>query len=437
LFTNETAAGAPLGAIFGNLVAGIVAQFASWKWVFGVIAICSALVALAGIFVIPATPPKLAKEALEGQGVRPRATVDWLGGFLVTMGLFALLFALTEGNVVGWSTPWIPALIVVSMVLLALFVAWQAYLERRLASSSSSSSSSTATSGVGSGSGSGSDSNSDVLLLLRPLMKVSMFRRPRFAAAMLIMALMFSSFNGYLVYATYFFQDYQGLSPLQTTLRFVPTGVCGALTALACANLLHVAPTWMLLLFGNVCVSLASLLFALPLPRATSYFAFGLPAMVLSVFGADTTWPTLSLFTSHALPHEDQALGGALVNAMGQVGRAIGLAVATALQTAVMARERRVAVEDVGPVVVGDAASLAGLRAADWFNFATGVVSVLVVGLAFRGSGIVGKAGVDVVESAGKDGVVRPGSRCLVEETAIADEEAATRTSAFSKALNV
>jgi Na+/melibiose symporter-like transporter len=318
--------------------------------------------------VIPSAPPAPSplsftpSSALATKAKSKPASIDWLGAVLVTVGLLALLFALTEGNVVGWSTPYIPALIVVSVVLIALFTVWQWHLERKGGRP--------------------------------PLMKVSIFRNKKFSAAMIIMMLFFSSFNGYLVYATYFYQDYQGLSPLQTTLRFIPTGVAGVVTTVVTAQLLHIVPTYLLLLFGNISVSVSSLLFAVPIPTGTNYFAWGFFAMILSVFGADTTWPSLTLFTSHSLPQEDQAMGGALVNAVGQVGRSIGLAIATAIQTAVMAQQQGRQIQDVGPVLAGDEAGLAGLRAADWFNFGTALVSVSVVLVAFRGSGIVGKAGV-------------------------------------------
>ncbi len=317
----------------------------------------AAAITIAAIAIIP--PPK---HTLHDDGATAKASIDWLGAFLITAGLFALLFSLTEGNVVGWSQPWIPALIVISLALVVLFVFWQRHLER------------TGT--------------------RTPLMKVSVFHSTRFSAAMVIMALFFSSFNGFLVYATYFFQDYQGLSPLDTTLRFIPTGVVGVITAVIVSQLLAVVPTYMMLAVGNLCVSVSCLLFAIPIPDNTVYWAFGFPAMVLSVFGADTTWPSLILFTSHSLSQQDQALGGALVNAMGQVGRAIGLAVATAIQTAVMARERGVSVQEVGRVEQWEWASLAGIRAAEWWNFGLGVSALCVVLVAFRGSGIIGKAGV-------------------------------------------
>ncbi|KAL2256098.1 hypothetical protein VTK26DRAFT_2193 [Humicola hyalothermophila] len=348
------AAGAPIGAVVGNLLGGIVAEYASWKWVFIVIALLALVITAAGAFTIPPS-----KRPLEDDNGPTKASIDWPGAFLITGGLLALLFALSEGNVVGWSTPWVPVLIVVSLILVAAFVFWQRHLEKTQK--------------------------------LTPIMKVSIFRNPQFSAAMVIMTLLFGSFSGFLVYATYFFQDFQGLSPIQTTLRFLPTGITGILTVAVVSQLLARVPAYLLLAVGNACVSISALLFAVPIPPETTYWAWSFVAMIVSVFGCDTTYPCLVLFTSHSLPQADQALGGALVNAMAQVGRAMGLAVATAIQTAVMAKERGVSVEDAGPVKEWDHPSLLGLRAAEWWNFALGISALLVVLVSFRGTGIIGK----------------------------------------------
>ncbi|KAM0330218.1 hypothetical protein ACHAQA_004392 [Verticillium albo-atrum] len=363
------AAGAPMGSIFGNLIAGFIAQYADWKWVFGAKAILAGVVTAAGIFVIPPPPP-----SLHVQQDKAKQTVDWIGGGLITIGVLALLYALTEGNVVGWDRPWIPVIIVVSLLIITAFVFWQRHLEKKGERP--------------------------------PLMKISVFKNKRFSAAMMIMALFFASFNNFLVYATYFFQDYQGLSALQTTIRFIPTGVVGIITAFIVALLLSRVPTYLLLVFGNVSMALACVLFAIPIPSNTSYFAFGLPAMILSVFGADTAWPSLTLFTSKSLPQEDQALGGALINSAGQLGRAIGLAISTAVQTAVMAKSRGVSVEDVGETKPWDGPSLDGLRAANWMNFGYGVSSLLLVLFVFRSSEIVGKAEPQTGRSGGEEGIM-------------------------------
>ena len=343
----------------------------------------AAAVSFAAMAIIP--PPK---HTLHDEGLTVKDSVDWVGALLITVGLFALLFALTEGNVVGWSTPWIPVLIVVSVILVALFVFWQRHLEKKGA--------------------------------LPPLLKVSVFKSGKFSAAMVIMALFFSSFNGFLVYSTYYFQDFQGLSALQTTLRFIPTGVTGVLTAFVVSQFIARIPTYLILLFGNFCVSMSCLLFAAPIPPTTSYFAYGLPAMCLSVLGADTTWPCMTLFTSHALPQQDQALGGALVNSMGQVGRSIGLAIATAIQTAVMARRRGLPIERAGPVKAWEEASLLGIQAANWFHFSLGVLSMVIAVSAFRGAGVVGKAGVKPVEK--RDEIVGEPNSTVVDSKGLAPQ---------------
>ncbi|KAL7628293.1 hypothetical protein AAE478_002493 [Parahypoxylon ruwenzoriense] len=350
------AAGAPLGSVFGNLIGGFIASFANWRWVFGATGGLALAVTLAGVLFIPAPPPHLesGKDTLS-----TLKSVDWIGGTLVTAAILALLFALTEGNVVGWSTIWIYLLIVISVLLLGIFIAWQWYQEKHTTK--------------------------------KPLMKVSIFKNPRFSAGMVIMALFFASFNDLLVSATFLFQDYQGLSPLQTTLRFIPTGVSGIITAFIVSHLISRVPTWILLLLGNLSVSVSCMLFSIPIPSDTSYFAYGLPAFILSVIGADITWPCLTLFTSKSLSQDDQALGGALVNAMGQIGRAIGLAISTAIQTAVMARDRGVPVEEAGNIKAWEPASLAGLRANNWFNFALAICCAIVVAVYFRGTGIVGR----------------------------------------------
>ncbi|KAM3558532.1 hypothetical protein ARSEF4850_004569 [Beauveria asiatica] len=355
-------AGAPLGSIFGSIISGIMAQYTSWKWVFGFMAIMAAAISLAGFALIPNSEdsPTLAA-ALKGGSVGARLRlVDWTGGALITVALIALLFALTEGNVVGWQTAWISNLVMVSLLLIVAFYFWQRRLEKK------------------------PDGRP-------PLIKVSMFKNRQFTAVMVIMGLFFASFNNFLVFATYYYQDYLGYDPIQTMLRFLPTGVGGIFVSFAVAFLLSRVPTAFMLICGTFSVSVASLLFAAPIPITTSYFAWGMWAMLLSVVGSDITWPCLIFFTSQALPADDQAIGGALINAVGQMGRAVGLAIATAIQTAVLAHERGVSVENVGAVQELDYASLQSIRIASWFNFAIGVAAMVTVCVAFRKMEVIGR----------------------------------------------
>ncbi|UNI21149.1 hypothetical protein JDV02_007164 [Purpureocillium takamizusanense] len=362
------AAGSPLGNVFGNIFSGLITQYSNWKWVFGVSAIMAGTTAVAGLVFIPQSPSPRSLRDQNSIGPAPigaKPSIDWLGTFLITAGLLALMYALTEGNVVGWAVPWVPVVIVVSLGTIVLFGVWQRYLERRQSLDGSA---------------------------LPPLVKVSVFSNARFTAAMVATGLFFASFNTFIIFATYHFQNYEALSPLQTALRFVPLGVGGAFANLIVAQLLHRVPALFLLLCGTIAASSSSLLFAVPIPPGTSYFSYGLPAMLLSSVSADTVWPCLTLFTSQTLPREDQAIGGALINAVGQLGRALGLAISTAVQTAVMARARHVPVKDAGGMEAREPTTLSGLRAGSYMTFALGIASVVVVAVSFRNMGIIGKA---------------------------------------------
>jgi hypothetical protein len=91
--------------------------------------------------------------------------IDWVGGTILTVALFILLFALTEGNVVGWTKAYIPTIIAVAILLLGCFFAWQLYLEKRT--------------------------------VRRPLIKLSLFKNTRVAAAMVSSVYSSSTINQY------------------------------------------------------------------------------------------------------------------------------------------------------------------------------------------------------------------------------------------------
>ena len=344
--------GAPLGSVIGNILGGVVGQYASWQWVLWILAILAAMITVAGHFVIPQPKPRT-------QPMDLKNAVDWAGGATVTVAILVLLFALTEGNVVGWATPWIPVLIVISFILLAAFVMWQIYLEKKTAR--------------------------------RPLMKISMFKDSKISAAMFAMMTFFAAFSNYLVFATYFYQEFEGRSTIQTTLRFIPTGVVGVVAIFIVSQILSKVKVYYILMWGMLCCAVACLLFAVPIPVGTTYWAFGFPAMCLSVLGADALFPALLLFTAQSLPKEDQALGGATINCVGQVGRAIGLAICTAVQVAVQESKESGPSAVTGEGSVGNLAYLSGLRGAMWFSFGTAIAGFFVVAAMFRGTGKVGK----------------------------------------------
>ena len=102
---------AALGTAIGPTIGGVLTQYLSWHWIFLInvpVGICAILL---GAKVIPAITP-------HGQ----TAGFDRAGAFLIFTGLAALLFAVSEGNTLGWTSPVILGTFVLALVTLAYFV---------------------------------------------------------------------------------------------------------------------------------------------------------------------------------------------------------------------------------------------------------------------------------------------------------------------------
>lgn len=158
---------ASLGSVGGNLVGGFIGSFLSWKWVFWIPGIISASFTIAAYALL--LRPQISG-IFNQQGRLRQQKVDWLGAALISTSLILLLMTLTEANTIGWKTPWIPPLLAIACCILVAFGFWQRRLER-------------------------CDG--------QPLVRISMFRNPRFAMLFILVGCFYASFNRFLVYATY------------------------------------------------------------------------------------------------------------------------------------------------------------------------------------------------------------------------------------------
>lgn len=99
-------------------------------------------------------------------------------------------------------------------------------------------------------------------------------------------------------------------------------------------------------------------------------------------FGVDIVAPVISLFVAKNLDADDQALGAGLLQTANQLGRSIGLAIATIVQSAAQGN-----VGSAGGATPGDLGLLHGLQAAQWVNVGLAVTPLVVTVIAFRGLG--------------------------------------------------
>jgi MFS family permease len=146
-------------------------QYASWEWIFYLVAIVSAVITVAAYFIIPV--PK--KPAAARNPAAKSITLDWFGAFLITTSLILLIFTLSQGNTGkhGWQKPYIPSLILVFVIMFMVFVAWEWWLENKTDR--------------------------------EPLMRMSIWGHKGFTMSMIVTGFFWGSFNNYMVYATFLY----------------------------------------------------------------------------------------------------------------------------------------------------------------------------------------------------------------------------------------
>ncbi|KAG6866162.1 hypothetical protein C0991_008116 [Blastosporella zonata] len=372
------AAGAPVGAAFGMALGGVLTQVTkpTWRSPFFFEAGLTVLCLIGGIISFDADLPS--------QEVDRR--VDWLGALLVTAGLVLIVFVLGQGEIAPqqWKTPYIIALLIVGVLLIVVFLFWQLHLERvqeqreehfKLGDDADASELSI---------------NTLSWLSPPPLMKVSLWARAkgRFAVMMCIAFMTWCSFLSWNFWAQLYYQNYHGYTPILTVIRFLPMFVSGIICNMVVAAIISYIPILYLIAFGTMGTSIAALLFAVIDPNAT-YWAFGFPAAVISVFGADFVFASGTLFIAKvAQPHE-QSLAGALFQTMTQLGTSLGVTVTTVIFN-------RITLQQTGSSV--GTPPLLSYQAAQWGAFAFGVLSMALAIVFFRGVGIVGHRKSDVIQ---------------------------------------
>ncbi|KAG9086437.1 hypothetical protein FRC06_003087, partial [Ceratobasidium sp. 370] len=306
----------PLGYIGGLVVGGFLcAIFTSMAW-----------------FCLPPNHPNPEGEQGENARIMTKRLkrIDWVGAALSTagLGLFTFSLAGAESAPKGWRTPYIPSLLAVSVICLVGFVQWERQREQAGKS------------------------------VLVPL---SIFRVPRFGAMLAVAFTAWWSFNALNYYATLFFQSVRLLSPIQTSISFLPLAMSGMTLNILSGLLANRVRPQILILIGLSLSVGAAMLFAL-IKVDVSYWAMSLPFLLL-LPGPDLYYAVLNLHICNAVDIHNQALAGALFNVVTRVGTSVGLAVTSAVSTTVqrLAAKRENSVDLTGPGVL-----MPGYRAAAW-----------------------------------------------------------------------
>lgn len=259
----------------GPVIGGVITSGIGWEWIFF-------LNVPIGAFAVLLTLTQV-KESRDPQA----SSVDWLGLLTFSAALFLLVYALAQGNEDGWGSPLILSFLIASAALILAFVAVEK-LQRR------------------------------------PMLDLSLFRRPAFTGASIVAFTMSASIFAMFLYFTLYIQDVLGYSALQTGLRFLPISLLSFAVA-PVAGRMSVRMPVRLLLGGGLIITGAGLL-AMTVIGANSGWTALIPGFVLAGAGVGLINPPLASAAIGVVHHSRSGMASGINSTFRQVGIATGIA---------------------------------------------------------------------------------------------------------------
>ncbi|KAF5367005.1 hypothetical protein D9758_003849 [Tetrapyrgos nigripes] len=347
-------AGQPIGFILGLILGGILVQSkATWRSVFYIQTALACLLVALGLVVLDKDPTNT-RYYTKG--------LDWGGAALSTIGVALLTYSLADSTSVprGWANPRIPTLACVSVVLLVGFWYYEVWREKR-----------------------------DLSVLMPP----RMWRQKGTKLKPLIAMVFFAwwNFNVLSYFTTLYYQQVNLLTPIETSVRFIPMVIAGIIANLGGGLLMSRVPSQILVLSGLSGTIAASIIFAL-IDVNSSYWKAAFWVMVL-VVGVDIAYPIGNMHLATSFDEDSQALAGGIFSVTTRLATSIGIAITSSISTAIT---QRYATKHGLSSESSPEALMAGYRAAAWTVLGAAVVAFGIAVMGLRGIGYVGQKRVQV-----------------------------------------
>jgi EmrB/QacA subfamily drug resistance transporter len=306
-----------VGFVSGLVLGGVLVQFTSWRSVFLVNVPVGVLAVLLA--------PKLLRESCHARGPgRPR--LDAGGALLITIAVAAVVFAVSQANDLGWSSPAVAAALLLAVGATVAF----AFVESR---------------------------HPD------PLIRANLLRLRSLRAGSALTLLLGVWNGGEMLVLSIYFQQVLHDSPLITGLAMAPQGVVGFTAGAFGARLASRIGMrrWLVLTSGTATLGFLVLT---RLPASGSYSPV-LAAVMLVGFGTAGIAFGAMVTASGGVSNNDQGLVGGVINTSRQIGAAIGAALLPAVAEMVTGGDVAGAVGDRAAMLAGGlAAALATVIAA-------------------------------------------------------------------------
>lgn len=252
-----------IGTMVGPAIGGVLCQFLSWNWIFFVNVPVGIIALLLGARVIPST----------GSVHRNSGGFDRAGAALIFVGLASLLFALSEGEALGWTNP----AIIGSFVLAALTLGGFILCELRVPD---------------------------------PLLELRLFTRRNFLLTNGIIALIFFSYGGFNYLLPFYLEYIHHYVPSEAGLIMTSLSVTGMIAGLLAGVLYNRTGGRLLCILAGISIVAGYLM--LTLIRADTRTAFVVACLLLIGFGIGLMLTPASTMIMNSVARRYQGMVSAL-----------------------------------------------------------------------------------------------------------------------------
>jgi EmrB/QacA subfamily drug resistance transporter len=310
----------------GPLVGGLIVENINWNWIFFI----NVPVGVLGIIVSQLV-------IKESRDTSHEQSIDLPGLITSSAGLFALTYALIEGNKHGWTSPEIVGLFIGAVALLVAFVV----LEHRQR---------------------------------LPMLDLSLFRIGSFAGSNLVAMLVSLGMFGVFFFVSLYIQNILGWSPTQAGAAFLPMTLLIIIVAPAAGKMSDRVGSRWLMGVGMTLVSISLLLYQRV--GLSSTFWTLLPSMLLGGIGMAMTMSPMTAAAMASVPVDKAGVGSGVLNSFRQLGGSLGIALMGAILASYVTTPQIHSLEAAQQFVNG---LHAALLVAAVITFLAAVVAVVLV----------------------------------------------------------
>jgi EmrB/QacA subfamily drug resistance transporter len=276
-----------VGFVSGQVLGGVLVQFTSWRAVF--------LVNVPVGLLAAALAPAILGQAAKATKDKTKRNLDLRGALLITSAVALLVFAVSQGVVLGWTSP---------LVVAAVLAAVAATLAFGMAEARHPA----------------------------PLIRLSLLRRPSLRNGSTLSFLLGLWNGGEMLIMSLYLQQVLHESPLFTGLAIAPQGVVGFTAGVFGPRLAAKMGIRRLLIVTGAATAVGfAVLTRLP---AVGYSPILLIVMLIGFGTAGTAFGSVVL-ASRGMADADQGLVGGMINTSRQIGAAVGAALLPAVAEAV------------------------------------------------------------------------------------------------------